>query len=184
MPNYTPTHLHGHLKVGAQLSDLPQRACPTAESTALTRFLPTQNSKLLIAAQTPSPNELVQRQHPPTPTPALMLSALVIYPSDFWSLLFSGPLSTSRGQAMTWDPRRSPPPRTLEAFTAEALMGSMGRAKLSLSNLGCLGLFISMQFYPVSFRNTIQIQLHPISPIIDRTQFATWVNSPFNEFFS
>lgn len=52
--------------------------------------------------------------------------------------------------------------------------GSMGGEKLSVAIFHYLGLavgeiFISMEFYPTSFKNTTDVWLHPFSPITDMT---------------
>lgn len=50
----------------------------------------------------------------------------------------------------------------------------MGGEKLSVAIFHYLGLavgeiFISMEFYPTSFKNTTDVWVHPFSPITDMT---------------
>ena len=63
---------------------------------------------------------------------------------------------------------------TFDDSMIKIVTGSRGGKKLAVSIFHCLGLavgeiFISMEFYPVSFKNTTNVWLHPFSPITDMT---------------
>ena len=63
---------------------------------------------------------------------------------------------------------------TFDDSMIKIVTGSRGGKKLSVSIFHYLGLavgeiFISMEFYPVSFKNTTNVWLHPFSPITDMT---------------
>ena len=54
----------------------------------------------------------------------------------------------------------------------KTVTGRVGGEKLSVSNFHYLGLvvgelFMSMEFYPVSFKNTTKVWLHPFGPVTD-----------------